>query len=372
MGHLYHSSITTATMFHADDLNPPLSTIDKAISFAKNSLMSDGGDISWDSTAGTLSWSKPIVITVIDPDSGNMALNTLASGNITIPQSNYAYIDLSTANGATVSATYVAFSATATAIATALVPANRFVLGAVDTSLDFYSKGLSLPLRNILNSLSTFTGQHVIDSSAAHTSTATEGNIFIASSAGLPVDGSVALSGITSTIAALATAIGINQSSIAANSAAIAAISTHARQHVIDSSADHTSTAGSSEILIADANGLPVGSGRQLDSYRGARESSLTCAATFTIDFSTAETRFVMLTTNASAIVSGGSNGHLYRLRVQQDATGNWTLALGATANSIRWEGGTPPTITTSATVSDLIELLRSNGTWFGSIKQNF
>jgi len=297
MGSNYHSSFTTASVFHSDDMNPPLSSLDAAITILKGSLMRGGGTIGWDSTAGTLSWSEAIDFITHDPDSGKMAVNTMASGSITIPSSNMAYLDLSSVSGATVSATYVAFSTASTS----LIPTNRIILGAVDTSLGFTPKNFSVNLSNILNQAST-----------------------------------------------------------------------HTYAHQLNSSSVHTSTAGASAILIADANGLPIDSSRQLAEYSGARESSLTCAATFTIDFSTAETRFVSLTTNASAIITGGENGHAYKLRVQQDATGNWTLALGATANSIRWEGGAAPTITTAATVSDWLTFRRSNGTWFASANQNF
>lgn len=295
MGSNYHSSWTTASMFHADDMNPPLSSIDAAITCQHGNMMIGGGVIGWDSTAGTLSWSSAMNIINVDPGSAKIAINIMASGSLTIPAGNFAYIDLSTVNNATVSATY----STISTASTALIPRDRFILGAVDTSLEFYPRHLTPNLSDMLNLKSTLINSHQIDSSSVH-----------------------------------------------------------------------TSTAGASGIMIGDANGLPIDSGRQLEEYAGARESSLTCAATFTIDFSTAETRFVVLTTNASAVIEGGVNGHTYTLRVQQDATGNWTLALGATANTIKWLGGAAPTITTAATVSDVISLLRSNGTWFGSYTQ--
>lgn len=297
MGHLYHTSYTTASMFHADDMNPPLSSLDAAIAQIKGNMLIDAGTIGWDVSTGALSWSEPMQLICIDPDSGKIALNQIASGSLTIPAGNIAYADLSTVNGATISATFSTISTASTAIN----PRNRIIFGAVSTALKFFPKALSVPLDTILNANSTLINQHNIDSTAAHISTATPGNIF-----------------------------------------------------------------------IADADGLPVGSSRSLDQYAGARESSIACAATFTIDFSTAETRFVSLTTNASAIIMGGVNGHTYRLRVQQDATGNWTLALGATANTIKWAGGAAPTVTTAATVSDIITLTRSNGTWFGSYNQAY
>ena len=101
-------------------------------------------------------------------------------------------------------------------------------------------------------------------------------------------------------------------------------------------------------------------------------ESSITCASTFEVSFATVETRFLSLTTNASCIISNGVNGHKYKLRVTQDTTGNWTLDIGATAGSIKWKGGAAPTISTGATVSDILTFMRSNGTWFGEADQGY
>lgn len=102
------------------------------------------------------------------------------------------------------------------------------------------------------------------------------------------------------------------------------------------------------------------------------REATVTCATTFAIDFSAAESPVVVLTTNSSCIISNGSNGQVYRLRVMQDATGNWTLAIGATAGSIKWRGGAAPTISTGATHSDVLTFFRSNGTWFADSATGF
>lgn len=102
------------------------------------------------------------------------------------------------------------------------------------------------------------------------------------------------------------------------------------------------------------------------------REATITCAATFAVDFGAAESPVVVLTTNSSCVISNGSNGQVYRLRVQQDSTGNWTLAIGATAGSIRWRGGSAPTISTGATVSDVLTFFRSNGTWFADSATGF
>lgn len=358
MGNLYHSSFTTASLFHTDDLNPPLSSIESALIMTKNMVKDGGGDVSWDSTVGSLAWSLPLQLICIDPDSGKMAINTIASGSLTIPAENIAVADLSTVNGATISATYIAISTASTGI----IPKNRFILGAVNTALQFYPRQFSAPLDNILNTLSTNVYSHQIDSSAVHSGTIVEGNIVVGSSAGLPIDSNISLTDVTSTIAALvssvaanSTAIGILNSSVAANSTAIG---------VLNSSVAANSTA------IGVLNSSVAANSSALTHLMS--EASISGAATFTIDFTSAAQLFIVLTTDASAMITGGQNGRTYRLRVQQDATGNWTLSLGVTANSIKWIGGAAPTISTGATVSDIIELTLSNSTWFGSYRQAF
>jgi hypothetical protein len=141
MGTNYHTAYTTATLFHETEMNPPLSDLDAAIT-AQRSMMIDGGDIGWDSTVGTLSWTLPMKFLLVDPADGKMILNEMASGSITIPASRLAYVDLSTVNSATVSATYIALSTASTS----LVPGTRFLLGHVNTALQFYPISLASPL----------------------------------------------------------------------------------------------------------------------------------------------------------------------------------------------------------------------------------
>lgn len=117
--------------------------------------------------------------------------------------------------------------------------------------------------------------------------------------------------------------------------------------------------------MIAASTVIPSG-------VLAGREATVTCATTFAIDFSAAESPVVVLTTNSSCVISNGSNGQVYRLRVMQDATGNWTLAIGATAGSIKWRGGSAPTISTGATHSDVLTFFRSNGTWFADSATGF
>jgi len=349
------SSYTTATLFKPADMNPPLESFDKIIRNTKVPLISCDGTITFNSTSGELTWTDPLKILGMD-SSGKMFTNVIASATLTLTTGSIVYADLSTVNNATISATFVAFSTASTT----LLPSSRIVLGMVNTTAkQFYCHLLFPSFQQMLSTAAVHAQQHDIDSTDDHAGTATDGNILIASSAGLPIDGGIALTAVTTALSTLAVQV--------------AAISTHAQQHNIDSSADHGSTATEGNILIASSAGLPVDAGKKPADYLGGRESSVgASASTFTVDFSTAETRFVHLTTNSSCIITGGVNGQVYRLRVAQDATGGWTLAIGATAGTISWRGGVAPTMTTVANKSDWLTFVRSNSTWFADASQNF
>jgi len=62
-------------------------------------------------------------------------------------------------------------------------------------------------------------------------------------------------------------------------------------------------------------------------------------------------------------------DGHVYRLRLVQDGTGSRAVDW---KDTIKWRGGSAPTLTGTASYSDFITLVRSNGTWFADASLNF
>lgn len=100
-------------------------------------------------------------------------------------------------------------------------------------------------------------------------------------------------------------------------------------------------------------------------------ETSASCSAVTTINFDVSPIKYMQITTNSSIVLSGGVNGQAYRLRLTQGATGGWAITWDAGV-TIRWAGGSPPTITTAAGYSDWITLVKSNTTWYGSVSQNY
>ncbi len=75
-----------------------------------------------------------------------------------------------------------------------------------------------------------------------------------------------------------------------------------------------------------------------------------TYAATITFDMSTSNIHNVTLTGNPTLAVTNVSTGQLFIIELVQDATGSRTVTWFST---IKWVGGTPPTLTTAASKKD-------------------
>ena len=73
---------------------------------------------------------------------------------------------------------------------------------------------------------------------------------------------------------------------------------------------------------------------------------------------------------NRSINLTNAKSGRRIVLKLKQDATGSRTVIWDS---AIRWSGGTAPTLTTTASRSDLIEFIDTGTYWLGSvIAQNF
>lgn len=105
-------------------------------------------------------------------------------------------------------------------------------------------------------------------------------------------------------------------------------------------------------------------------SYKMTVPSSITAAATTTIDLSTGNMFKVNLGTNITSLsfLSSSSPG-TYIIEFIQDGTGSRTVTFPA---AWKWSGGTVPTITTTANKIDIVTLIYDGSTYFASIVQNF
>ena len=83
-------------------------------------------------------------------------------------------------------------------------------------------------------------------------------------------------------------------------------------------------------------------------------------AATVTFDLNAATTHAVTLGGNRIVAVSNATVGDKFLTRLQQDATGSRTVTW---FSHIKWaEGGTAPTLTTTAHKADLLGFLAASG----------
>lgn len=91
-----------------------------------------------------------------------------------------------------------------------------------------------------------------------------------------------------------------------------------------------------------------------------------TDGATITFDLDNSTFQDVVLAGNRTLAVSNMTKGQVLVLRLVQDATGSRTVTWFST---IKWADGVAPTLTTTATKTDLIGILcTGSGTYDGAI----
>ncbi len=131
-------------------------------------------------------------------------------------------------------------------------------------------------------------------------------------------------------------------------------------------------------LAYADGTNWNPGSGQGFYYYDGTMwqpvygiiEQAVTDADSVTINFSSGATAYMVLDRATTAItLSGGINGHVYRLRLTQDGSGSRAVTWSTT---VLWKGGSAPTLTTTINKSDWITLVKSGGNWYGDVIKNF
>ena len=112
-------------------MNAPLETLDKALTYTKNVVITCAGSLTWDSTAKTLNWDAPMQVRMIDEVSGKMHINTITSDTLTLSTyGDVVYVAVTTVNGTSISATFTSYSTGSTV----LRPSSIIVLGMLDTT----------------------------------------------------------------------------------------------------------------------------------------------------------------------------------------------------------------------------------------------
>lgn len=82
-----------------------------------------------------------------------------------------------------------------------------------------------------------------------------------------------------------------------------------------------------------------------------------------TIDWSTARTQKLTLTDNCTLSFSNPTAGDTYSLIIHQDGTGGRTITWPA---SVKWPGGTAPTLSSGASEIDIVELIYDGTNYYG------
>ncbi len=109
--------------------------------------------------------------------------------------------------------------------------------------------------------------------------------------------------------------------------------------------------------------------GNEIVVSTGSTQSVTASGAATTIDFSSGD--IVTLTLNASTTLtlSNPITGLFYFIKAIQDATGSRTITWPGT---VKWSGGTAPTLTTTAAKTDIITLWWDGTNYFGTSTLNF
>lgn len=110
-------------------------------------------------------------------------------------------------------------------------------------------------------------------------------------------------------------------------------------------------------------------SGTEVVVSTGVTQTVTASGATTTIDFASGD--IVTLTLNASTTLtlSNPITGLFYFIKCVQDATGSRTVTWPA---SVKWSGGTAPTLTTTASKTDIIAFWWDGTNYFGNSTLNY
>lgn len=298
----------SVTQFTAASMNPALEGLDRALTYQKGAFIGCDGTMSYDSGTGVLTWTSTIHIYFNRTD-GQAIHNSVSSGNITLADGEFCYVDLSETNNATLT---VAKASISTGSASNFIAYNRLLLGYRNTSdNNFYPEELAGIWAQMLAS-----GTYV------------EKTLFDANSI------------------------------LAANTDNTPAAVTVAEQRIVG-----RKTGGN----IDDLTGAEVLS---IANAMQAGEQSITCADSVTIDWSLGSSAYMTFDRDSVALtLSNGVNGQVYRLVLIQSSGGSDVLTWSTT---VKWRGGSAPTLTTAGSSIDILTFVRINSVWYGDVATNF
>jgi FtsP/CotA-like multicopper oxidase with cupredoxin domain len=96
---------------------------------------------------------------------------------------------------------------------------------------------------------------------------------------------------------------------------------------------------------------------------------SANSSTAITIDLTNGTVQIITLTGNATITMPTATSGKSFVMMLKQDATGSRTV----TWSTVKWAGGTAPTITSTASRLDLLSFFADGTNWYGAvISQNY
>jgi hypothetical protein len=116
--------------------------------------------------------------------------------------------------------------------------------------------------------------------------------------------------------------------------------------------------------LAASLAGLVSATAPSVIDVRSCPVTADTYASTITVNFSASDFHSITLTGNPTLAFSNANVGQVVRIELVQDSTGSRTVIWP----TVRWSGGSAPTLTTTASKADLIAIVvRADGTFAGA-----
>jgi hypothetical protein len=258
--------------------------------------------------AGTLTWSGTLHIYFNRAD-GQAIHNSVAASSIALADGEFAYIDLSETNNQVVTVQKAAIS---TGAASNFKAYNRLLLGYRNAADDaFYPEELAGVFAQMLAG-GAYVEKATLD---AHT-------ILYAVSDNTP--------------AALAVA----------------------EQRIVGRKTGGNIAALTGAEVLTLINGMAAG------------QQQITCVDNVTIDWSLGATAYMTFDRDTVALTfSNPVAGMVYRLLLTQSAGGSDTITWNST---IKWRGGSAPTLTATGSAVDILTFVYINGAWYGDIAANF
>jgi hypothetical protein len=110
MGSNFHTPYDESSVyFKAVYMNPPLASLDQAVTYPKNAMVHCDGRIHYNAVTGVLTWTDTLRI-IFNRSDGKATTNKVTAGTITLADNEFAYVVLNETNDTTIAMAKAAVS----------------------------------------------------------------------------------------------------------------------------------------------------------------------------------------------------------------------------------------------------------------------